>query len=168
MRVARYTTESVTGSMMYRAARSLVASSVGDENTSESSLREHYTGTDLFAFVTFASAFEAATCYGRSKELMLQWWKDCTSLCGKRSIAFRTGVVQNPHTIRACPRIVFHQFHSRCPCRRQHFLTTDHNFTDYRHASGAHDRARVGLTSCISQGRIPFAIASIFLSPIKS
>ena len=67
MRAARYTTESVTGSMMYRAARSLVASSVGDENTSESSWREHYTGTDLFAFVTFASAFKAAGCLGETK-----------------------------------------------------------------------------------------------------
>jgi hypothetical protein len=34
MRAARYTTESVTGSMMYRAARSLIASSPADENTS--------------------------------------------------------------------------------------------------------------------------------------
>lgn len=68
MRVARYTTESVTGSMMYRAARSLVASSVGDENMSESSWREHYTGTDLFAFVTFDATLEAAVCLGRSED----------------------------------------------------------------------------------------------------
>ncbi len=54
--------------MMYRAARSLVASSVGDENMSESSWREHYTGTDLFAFVTFDATLEAAVCLGRSED----------------------------------------------------------------------------------------------------
>lgn len=53
--------------MMYRAARSLVASSVADENTSESSWREHYTGTNLFAFVTLASAFAVAMHLGRRK-----------------------------------------------------------------------------------------------------
>ena len=53
---------------MYRAARSLVASSIGDENTSESSWREHYTGSDLFAFVTFDATLEAAVCLGRSED----------------------------------------------------------------------------------------------------
>jgi len=35
---------------MYRAARSLVASSLADENKSASSRRENYNGTSAFAF----------------------------------------------------------------------------------------------------------------------
>jgi hypothetical protein len=75
--------------MMYRAARSLVASSVADENTSVVlSWREHYTGTNLFAFETFASALRGRSVSEARRRLMLRLWNACRELGERSSIPF--------------------------------------------------------------------------------
>ena len=130
--------------------------------------REHYTGTNFFAFVAFASAFEGALCSGAKRRLTQQWWKDCIALAQKSSIPFRTRDSSESTRYSRVSQYRFSPISFSLPCRRRYFLTTDHNFTDYRHALGAHDHARVVVTFVVSRARIRCAIATVFLPPIES
>ena len=148
---------------MYRAARSLVASSLADENTSVVLWPEHYTGTNLFAFVTFASALETATGYEARGRLKLLWWNACRALREKSSIPFRTsdslGCTRHSRLV---PVSFFTDFILAARVGHGIFITTDHNFTDCRHALRARDHALAAATFCVPQSGISCAVAAFF------
>jgi hypothetical protein len=92
-------------------------------------------------------------------------WNTCSALREKSSVPLLTEIVQSAHAIRA---VQFHcyQFHSRCLCGTQRFLTTDHNFTDSRHALSAHDHAQSWREFLPPEKRDFSHYRHTFLSPI--
>ena len=81
------------------------------------------------------------------RRLTLGWWNACRALGEKSSIRLLTRYSSERTRQTRGFEHDFHRFHSRCPCGTKHFLTTDHNFTDCRHALRArdHDSSRGGI-----------------------